>query len=128
MFSDFVNKVKSMKESVGIKSKKKENSTFNISSQIENNLNRPSNKLNKPKKRTGTKNDILSLKTKNTRKKFHGSVDFTENELLNIVFLENKYGCNWKMFLKNYPQYFNDKTPGIFHQKFKNLKKKIKNL
>jgi hypothetical protein len=126
MFSDFVNKVKSMKESVGIKSKKKENSTFNISSQIENNLNRPSNKLNKPKKRTGTKNDILSLKTKNTRKKFHGSVDFTENELLNIVFLENKYGCNWKMFLKNYPQYFNDKTPGIFHQKFKNLKKKSK--
>jgi hypothetical protein len=126
IFSDFVNKVKSMIKSVKIKFKNEENNTFNISSQIESNLNRSSNKLNKPKKRTCTKNEILNLKTKNTRKKFHGSVDFTENELLNIVFLENKYGCKWKMFLKNYSQYFNEKTPEIFHQKFKNLKKKSK--
>ena len=48
--------------------------------------------------------------------------DFTQNEIFNLLFLESKYGPNWKMFLRDYKEYFNNKTRAIFHHKFLVLK------
>ncbi len=52
-----------------------------------------------------------------------GLADFTQNEIFNLLFLESKYGPKWKMFLREFKDYFNNKTPQIFHHKFLELKK-----